>query len=126
KRLRQDLSIQESVLCMSHRWFMPNRFVDEEMMHDLSRKVRGLRSYGSAAIELAYVAEGAADAYISMGLEPWDVAAGRVIINEVGGKLTDLDGNDLAMLHRSPVVACNEVIQPILIEQYFKKGKKVT
>src|SRR5699024_4751238 len=125
KRLRQDLSIQESVLCMSHRWFMPNRFVDEEMMHDLSRKVRGLRSYGSAAIELAYVAEGAADAYISMGLEPWDVAAGRIILNEVGGCLTNLLGEEVDMLRRSPVLACNPNIKDQLVENYFEKAKKV-
>lgn len=124
--LQEKLTLKESVLCMSHRWFMPNRFVDEEVMHNLSKEVRGLRSYGSAAIELAYVAEGAAEAYISMGLEPWDVAAGRVILSEVGGKLTDMDGKEIPMLSRSTIIACNPSIQSKLLHEYFKKGKKVT
>src|SRR5699024_959169 len=129
KRLQMldvNLPLNEAVICMNHRWLMDNQFVDRHVMQEMVKDVRGTRSYGSAAIELAYVAEGAADAYISMGLEPWDVAAGRIILKEVGGCLTNLLGEEVDMLKRSPVLACNPNIHQRLVENYFEKAKKVT
>ena len=52
------------------------------------KKVRGTRSYGSAAIEIGYVVTGRLDAYMSMRLSPWDIAGGMVIAKEVGAIVT--------------------------------------
>ena len=67
----------------------------EELMTRLKRvlkNVRGFRRYGSAAIDLAWVACGRFDAYYETKLNPWDVAAGALIVEEAGGKVSDFDG----------------------------------
>ena len=59
--------------------------------------VRGTRSYGSAAIEMAYIATGRLDAYITMRLAPWDFAAGAILIEETGGKTSNLFGETIGL-----------------------------
>jgi myo-inositol-1(or 4)-monophosphatase len=53
---------------------------------------RTLRGMGSAALGLCYVAAGWLDAYFHIGLQPWDMAAGLLLIEEAGGRVTDIDG----------------------------------
>ncbi len=66
-----------------------------------------IRTFGSAAVELAYIACGRADAFLGRHLKPWDYAAGLLIIEEAGGKVTDLDGEiNLFELNRH-IVATN-------------------
>ncbi|GCD76829.1 inositol monophosphatase [Thermaurantimonas aggregans] len=55
-------------------------------------RTRGVRRIGSAAIDLAYVAAGRFDVFFEYGLSPWDVAAGIVIVQEAGGRVTDFSG----------------------------------
>lgn len=55
---------------------------------DLLPRVRDIRRAGSAALDLAYVAAGRLDAYIEFGLQPWDWAAGRLLVTEAGGRVT--------------------------------------
>ncbi len=52
----------------------------------------GVRRFGAAALDLAYVAAGRYDGFWENGLNPWDIAAGIVLIREAGGFVTDLDG----------------------------------
>ncbi len=54
----------------------------------------GIRRAGSAALDLAYVAAGRLDGFWEMGLQPWDIAAGALIIKEAGGIITDLHGGE--------------------------------
>ena len=56
------------------------------------KAARGIRRDGSAALDLCYVAAGRLDAYWEFKLHPWDVAAGFLIVEEAGGKVTDLAG----------------------------------
>jgi len=63
--------------------------------------------------KLMDVATGRADAYVGIGLSPWDVAAGSLIINEAGGKLTDFEGNETILLRRC--VASNGKVQNELL-----------
>ena len=49
---------------------------------------------GSASLDLAYVAAGRFDAYCEYPIEPWDVAAGLLLVKEAGGYVTDLKGGD--------------------------------
>ena len=58
----------------------------------LKRSCRGIRRLGSAAVDLAYVACGRFDGYFEYGLQPWDVAAGIVIVREAGGIINDFSG----------------------------------
>ena len=57
-------------------------------------KVAGLRRFGAAALDLAWVAAGRFDGYWERSLSPWDIAAGVSLVREAGGFVTDLDGNE--------------------------------
>lgn len=124
KPLNPDLELDHAIICLNHHWLTENTLVNEKIMQQLIKDVRGSRTYGSAALEFAYVAEGAADAYITLRLEPWDVAAGRIIVREVGGVTTNIDGEEVGMLERSPIITCNPKIHQTLIHQYLQKAKK--
>ena len=61
----------------------------------LTQKTKGIRRLGSAALDLAYVACGRFDTFYEYGLNPWDVAAGSLIVQEAGGHVSDFkNGND--------------------------------
>ncbi|WP_066476355.1 MULTISPECIES: inositol monophosphatase family protein [unclassified Sphingomonas] len=60
-------------------------------------EVAGVRRFGSAALDLAWVAAGRFDGYWESGLQPWDVAAGMLLVKEAGGFVTDFRGSDRAM-----------------------------
>ena len=114
--LEKNVQINQSIIGMNHFWLCQNNFVDVSKMQRFVKTIRGARTYGSAALEFAYVAEGIIDGYISMRLSPWDIAAGVVILNEVGGIVTDFDGLSLKMLEKNSIIACNPVIQSDILE----------
>lgn len=58
------------------------------LLRDCFQKTRGVRRWGSAAVDLAYVACGRFDGFFEYGLNPWDVAAGLLIVEEAGGTVT--------------------------------------
>lgn len=62
------------------------------MLEYAMRHTRGVRRFGSAALDLAWTACGRYDAYWELGLAPWDVAAGTLLVREAGGLAIDLDG----------------------------------
>jgi len=64
----------------------------------LTHLTQGVRRSGSAAIDLAYVACGRLDGYWERGLSPWDVAAGVVLVQEAGGKVTAYDRSPFDLL----------------------------
>lgn len=65
-----------------------------ELFRDMMRSTRGLRRLGSAALDLAWTACGRVEGFYEYGLNPWDVAAGCVIVQEAGGKVNDFSGGD--------------------------------
>ena len=73
-RKLQSVTMEESVIGINAHWVAPNRHIHHEKVIDMVRKVRGTRSYGSAAMEIAFVVSGKLDAYVSMRLAPWDIA----------------------------------------------------
>jgi myo-inositol-1(or 4)-monophosphatase len=66
----------------------------------------GVRRMGAAALDLAYVAAGRFDGFFEIGLSPWDIAAGILIVREAGGTVTDMDGGR-DMLKNGHVLATN-------------------
>ncbi len=60
-------------------------------------RVHGVRRTGSAALDLAWVACGRMDGFWEFGLKPWDVAAGTLIVQEAGGRVTNMDGTRLSL-----------------------------
>lgn len=123
-KLRQNIPFNETMLSLNHFWLCENRLVDEKVMQKLVKDVRGARTYGSAALEFAYVAEGIIDTYLTLSLSPWDYAAGIVIVNEVGGVTTTVDGDTINMLHKSSVITGNRSIQQTILNDYVKKARK--
>jgi len=66
----------------------------------LMPKVRGIRMLGSAALMLAWVANGRLTCYWEYDLSSWDITAGALLIQEAGGRFTDLEGNDFSLKGR--------------------------
>ncbi|MBL8573784.1 MAG: inositol monophosphatase [Hyphomicrobiaceae bacterium] len=84
-------------------------------------EVAGLRSTGSTALDLAWVASGRLDGAIHHGFSPWDIAAGILMVREAGGFISDHDGKDL-MFTRQASVAGNEDVHRRLL-MVLKKTK---
>jgi myo-inositol-1(or 4)-monophosphatase len=64
------------------------------MLKDVMLATAGVRRPGSAALDLAYVAAGRTDGFFEIGLGPWDTAAGTIMIEEAGGRIGTLAGNE--------------------------------
>jgi myo-inositol-1(or 4)-monophosphatase len=77
-------------------------------------KVAGLRRFGAAALDLAWVAAGRFDAYWERDISPWDMAAGLLLVREAGGYVTDMDGGD-AMFAKGHILAGNETMHGELL-----------
>ena len=66
----------------------------------------GIRRFGSAALDLAWVAAGRYDGFWESSLQPWDVAAGMLLVREAGGYVTDFRGGD-KLTERNEYLAAN-------------------
>jgi len=75
----------------------------------------GVRRFGAASLDLAYVAAGRFDGFWERGLMPWDMAAGMLLVREAGGVVTDLDGGARA-LEAGHILAANETLHPQLLK----------
>ncbi len=85
----------------------------EELAAVIAR-ANGVRRLGAAALDLAYTAAGRFDAYWERDLQPWDMAAGVVLVREAGGFVTDLDDSD-AMLAKGHLCAGNDALRRALL-----------
>lgn len=81
-------------------------------MAALQPKVAGLRRFGAASLDLAFVAAGRLDGYWERNLQSWDIAAGLILIKEAGGTVGDINGGDV--LTTGNVVAGNEFVHDAL------------
>jgi myo-inositol-1(or 4)-monophosphatase len=81
----------------------------------------GVRRFGSASLDLAWVAAGRFDGFWERGLKPWDVAGGIVLVREAGGVITDMQGG-ADMLSGGTLLAANENLHPQLLK--LLKGVK--
>ncbi len=82
----------------------------------------GLRRFGAASLDLAFVAAGRFDGYWERALQAWDIAAGAVLVREAGGFVTDCDDKD-DMLGKGHVAAGNEFIHKELLRLVKEAGK---
>jgi myo-inositol-1(or 4)-monophosphatase len=117
----KEVQLNEAIIAMNATWVTENKRIDPSVLSPLVKDVRGTRSYGSAALELAFVAAGRLDAYISMRLSPWDFAAGVVLIEEVGGIVTTLEGKPLNFLGQNSLFASKPGLHGKIIKSYIKK-----
>ena len=77
-------------------------------------KCASVRGTGSAALDLAYVASGRLDAFWKLGLKPWDIAAGSLLIQEAGGLISDLQGGEEYIRHGDVVAGAPKVFKALL------------
>ena len=119
KRLRvaQRSRLDDSVLGTGIPWLghgQHAKFLKE--LHQISQRVAGVRRFGAAALDLAYVAAGRLDGFWERDLKPWDMAAGMLLITEAGGKVTSADGGD-DILEAGSICGANLDLQPLMIER---------
>lgn len=87
-------------------------------------RCNGIRRMGSAALDLAYVAAGRLDGFWELGLQPWDMAAGALLVKEAGGRVRDFWGTD-QFIEKKCIVAGNSIISNRLLEytgRYFESS----
>lgn len=108
--------LQQAILSFNAGWMIKDRRL--ERLVDSSR---GIRSYGVAALEMAYVACGRLDGYISLNLAPWDVAGGYALLQEVEAKVTNYEGDELTFLEKDTLIAANPWIYNEIIEVIRKE-----
>jgi myo-inositol-1(or 4)-monophosphatase len=77
-------------------------------------RTAGVRRFGAASLDLAYVAAGRYDGFWERGLSPWDLAAGAVLVREAGGFVTEIDGGDF--MKTGAVIASNDRLMPPLTQ----------
>ena len=120
-RKLQSLKIEEAVIGINANWVTPNNRINHEKIIELVRTVRGTRSYGSAAMEIAFVVSGKLDAYISMRLAPWDIGGGVVIAKEVGAIATNLKGQAFDFLSTDTFLIANPHIHQKILDNYIEE-----
>lgn len=75
----------------------------------------GIRRFGAASLDLAFVAAGRFDGFWERNLKPWDIAAGALLVREAGGFCTEIDGADF--MQTGSIAAANEALLPKLVER---------
>jgi myo-inositol-1(or 4)-monophosphatase len=113
--------------CLVATGFPSHNFTNAEAwftaLHNIMHEVRGVRRFGSAALDLAYVAAGRYDMFFEYGLSAWDIAGGAVIVREAGGRISDFKGgNDFLFggeLIASSALAYDESLE--VIQRSFLK-----
>jgi myo-inositol-1(or 4)-monophosphatase len=91
-------------------------------MTAIQAKVAGLRRFGSAALDMAFVAAGRFDGYWERGLKPWDLAAGQIIVREAGGIVSGIEGDD-DPLKTGNVICGSEFVHAELVKVLKSLGK---
>ena len=85
-------------------------------LHQITQRVSGVRRYGAAALDLAWVAAGRFDGFWERNLKPWDVAAGMLLVTEAGGKVSNLDGEPYRF-GDGGILASNLELHPLILEK---------
>ena len=103
--------LEDIVMSVNNGWI-----AKDDHLKQLVTKVRGSRSYGVASLEMAFVASGSLDAYVSFNLAPWDVAAGIILLQETGGLTSNLRGEPLSLLKKDSLIAASPSVHEELIK----------
>lgn len=107
--------LDEAMIFEGHGYDPKYKKQHAKIMLSVNEEAKSRRNLGTAALMLAYVARGDADAMIVTGIKPWDCAAAVVMIREAGGKVTNYQGEEW-MPKDEMIVASNGVIHEKLLE----------
>ncbi|WP_298257586.1 inositol monophosphatase family protein [Bradyrhizobium sp.] len=92
-----------------------NHELSRQEMTELQNRVAGLRRFGAASLDMAFVAAGRLDGYWERNLQPWDMAAGQIMVREAGGIVSGIAGDDDPLITRS-VICGNEFVHAELVK----------
>ncbi|MBV1951536.1 MAG: inositol monophosphatase [Cycloclasticus sp.] len=95
-----------------------------DIFRDIFSSTSGVRRAGAASLDLAYAAAGKLDGFFEIGLKPWDLAAGLLLIQEAGGVVTDFT-NDHEYFKSGNVVCANPNMHRVLLEKIAPHVTKV-
>lgn len=111
-----DTILERSLISMNPKWMLhPN--ISQPFV-DVARASRQTRNYGSAALEFAYVAAGRLEGAVFFRLSPWDFAAGMVLVEEVGGVMTNALGHPLKITQNDSVIAGSREVQRTMVDHF--------
>jgi len=87
-----------------------------QSIYSILKKSHGIRRFGSAAVDLCYVACGRFDGYFEYNLNPWDIAGGALIVKEAGGRVSDFDGGADFISGKEIVASTPKILSELLKE----------
>ncbi len=116
-RVSQTGDLAESLLGTGFPPFASNHDLNLQFFFKLTHLSHGIRRAGAAALDLCSVAAGRFEGFWELKLNPWDKAAGSLLVTEAGGRVTDLAGGPFS-LHRDEIFASNGLIHESMIEVF--------
>lgn len=114
-RVSKTDKLGDSLIVTGFPYFFKSTPNFEHHLTEFLKAARGVRRDGSAAIDMAYVACGRFDGFWEEGLNPWDVAAGKLLIEEAGGQLSYYDGSPFS-IYKPPILASNGRIHSQMLD----------
>ena len=102
-------SLSAALLCTGFPYDVRERSEFARHFANFIMNAQGVRRDGAAALDLAYVACGRFDGFWEEGLKPWDVAAGSLMVEEAGGRVSKYDGGPLS-IYTPPILASNGLV----------------
>ncbi len=106
--------LNKAMLCTGFPYDVRERGEFVRHFRNFIMTAQAVRRDGSAALDLAYVASGRFDGFWEEGLNPWDVAAGALLVEEAGGRVTDYQGRPFS-IYRAPVLASNGLVHEAMM-----------
>ena len=113
----KDSELKSSLVSTNSNWLVKDGI--KKPFIQIVKDARSVRSYGSAALEIANVAKGTSSAALFYRLHSWDFAGGMIIVSELGGRTTTLLGEEMRILETNSILTGNKKIHSELV-QYFK------
>jgi myo-inositol-1(or 4)-monophosphatase len=125
-RVSHASALIDSLLCTGFPYSVqedPEELV--ALFGEFLKRARAVRRLGSAAIDLCYVAAGRLDGFYELKLNPWDISAGALLVQEAGGRVTSLDGGPYSS-RGGEVIASNGGVHDAMVEtlQVFKSARR--
>jgi myo-inositol-1(or 4)-monophosphatase len=114
-RVSAETQLSESLIVTGFPYNFKEVPQFERSLKEFLLRSRGVRRDGSAAIDMAYVACGRFEGFWEEGLHPWDVAAGKLLIEEAGGRISYYDGSEFS-IYKPPMCASNGSIHEQMLE----------
>jgi myo-inositol-1(or 4)-monophosphatase len=131
-RVSKRISLKDTLLSTGFPYRQGDDFSQYlTLMGDVMQRTAGLRRPGAAALDLAYVAAGYTDGFFEKGLQPWDVAAGSLLVTEAGGLVGNFTG-EANFLEQNECLAANPKIYAQLVgilgkySKFASAGEKAT